>query len=40
MVTEFTHSQMLSWMNNLILALESEIDLESQKFKNTGYEWK
>ncbi len=40
MVTGFTHSQKLSWMNNLILALESEIDLESQKFKNTGYEWK
>ncbi len=40
MVTGFTNSQKLSWMNNLILALESEIDLESQKFKNTGYEWK
>jgi hypothetical protein len=40
MVTGFTNSQKLSWMNNLILALESETDLESQKFKNTGYEWK
>jgi hypothetical protein len=27
-------------MNNLIMALESETDLESQKFKTTGYEWK
>jgi hypothetical protein len=40
MVTGFTNSQKLSWMNNLILALESETDLESQKFKATGYEWK
>jgi hypothetical protein len=40
MVTGFTNSQKLSWMNNLILALESETDLESQKFKNTEYEWK
>jgi hypothetical protein len=40
MVTGFTNSQKLAWMNNLILALESETDLESQKFKITGYEWK
>ncbi len=40
MVTGFTNSQKLSWMNNLILALESETDLKSQKFKVTGYEWK
>ena len=40
MVTGFTNSQKLTWMNNLILALESETDFESQKFKNTGYEWK
>ena len=39
MVTGFTNSQKLSWMNNLILALESETDFKSQKFKNTGYEW-
>ncbi|MFL6432595.1 MAG: hypothetical protein ACJ71O_02525, partial [Nitrososphaeraceae archaeon] len=39
MVTGFTNSQKLSWMNNLILVLESETDLEYQKFKNTGYEW-
>jgi hypothetical protein len=39
MVTGFTNSQKLAWMNNLIMALESETDLESQKFKITGYEW-
>ena len=40
MVTGFSNSQKLSWMNSLIIALESETDLESQKFKATGYEWK
>jgi hypothetical protein len=40
MVTGFTNSQKLSWMNNLIIALDLETDLESQKFKTTGYEWK
>jgi hypothetical protein len=40
MVTGFTHSQKLSWMNNLIMALESEFDPESQQFKITAYEWK
>ena len=40
MVTGFSNSQKLSWMNTLIFALESETDLESQKFKTTGYEWK
>ncbi len=40
MVTGFTHSQKLSWMNNLIIVLESETDPNSQKFKTTGYEWK
>jgi hypothetical protein len=39
MLTGFTHSQKLSWMNNLIIALESETDPSSQKFKTTGYEW-
>ena len=40
MVTGFSNSQKLSWMNNLIMALESEIDPQSQKFKTTAYEWK
>jgi hypothetical protein len=40
MVTGFTNSQKLAWMNNLIIALDIETDLQSQKFKATGYEWK
>jgi hypothetical protein len=39
-VTGFTNSQKLSWMNNLIMALESEFDPASQKFMITAYEWK
>jgi len=39
-VTGFTNSQKLSWMNNLIMALESEFDSESKEFKITAYEWK
>jgi len=40
MVTGFTNSQKLSWMNNLIFALETEFDHNSQKMKSTAYEWK
>jgi hypothetical protein len=39
MVTGFANSQKLSWMNNLIMALESEFDPESKKFNITAYEW-
>jgi hypothetical protein len=39
-VTGFSNSQKLSWMNNLIIALESEFDPESKSFKITAYEWK
>jgi hypothetical protein len=39
-VTGFTNSQKLSWMNNLIMALELDGSVFSQKFKATGYEWK
>jgi hypothetical protein len=39
-VTGFTNSQKLAWMNNLIMTLETEFDPTSQKFKITGYEWK
>jgi len=39
-VTGFTNSQKLSWMNNLIMALETEYDPESEEFKITAYEWK
>ena len=31
MMTGFTNSQKLSWMNNLIIALDLETDSESQK---------
>ena len=40
MMTGFTNSQKLSWMNNLVIALELETDPASQKFKATAYEWK
>ncbi|MDQ3840337.1 MAG: hypothetical protein M3297_13845, partial [Thermoproteota archaeon] len=39
-MTGFTSSQKLSWMNHLILALEISGSVFSQKFKATGYEWK
>jgi hypothetical protein len=39
-VTGFSNSQKLAWMNNLIMALESEFDPEPKKFKITAYEWK
>ena len=37
-VTGFTKSQKLSWINNLIIALESEGSVSSQKFQAVGYE--
>jgi hypothetical protein len=39
-MTGFTNSQKLSWMNNLIIVLEISGSVLSQKFKATGYEWK
>jgi hypothetical protein len=39
-MTGFTNSQKLSWMNNMILALEISGSVFSQEFKATGYEWK
>src|SRR5215218_3963353 len=33
-VTGFANSKKLAWMNNLIMALESEFDPESKKFDN------
>jgi hypothetical protein len=36
----FTNSQKLSWMNNLVLALEISGSVFSQKFNAIGYEWK
>ena len=40
MMTGFTNSQKLSWMNNIIIALDLETDPPSQMFKATAYEWK
>ena len=40
MVSGFTNSQKLSWMNSLIMALESEFDPQAQQFRVTAYEWK
>ncbi len=38
-ISLFTHSQKLSWINNIILADEVEIDLDSQQFTVAAYEW-
>jgi hypothetical protein len=35
----FTNSQKLSWMNSLLTAGESEFDPAAQQFRVTGYEW-
>jgi hypothetical protein len=40
MVSGFTNSQKLSWMNSLIMALESEFDPGAMKFRTTAYEWR
>ncbi|MEP6576015.1 MAG: hypothetical protein ABJB85_06280, partial [Nitrososphaerota archaeon] len=39
-VTGFTNSQKLSWMNSVIMALEIAGSVFSQEFKATAYEWK
>jgi hypothetical protein len=39
-MTGFTNSQKLSWMNNIILALEISGSVFSKKFRAIGYEWK
>ena len=35
----FTNSQKLSWMNRLLMILESEFDPAAQQFRTTAYEW-
>jgi hypothetical protein len=40
MVSGFTNSQKLSWINNLIMALESEFDPADLQFRTTAYEWR
>ena len=39
-MTGFTNSQKLSWMNSLITVIEIDGSVSSMKFKATGYEWK
>jgi hypothetical protein len=39
MVSGFTNSQKLSWMNRLLMILESEFDPAAQQFRATAYEW-
>ena len=39
-MTGFTNSQKLSWMNNLVIIIEIAGSVSSMKFKATGYEWK
>jgi hypothetical protein len=39
-MTGFTNSQKLSWMNSLIIALEVSGSVFSQTFKATAYGWK
>jgi hypothetical protein len=39
MVSGFTNSQKLSWMNRLIMILESEFDPTALQFRTTAYEW-
>ncbi|MDQ3718075.1 MAG: hypothetical protein M3311_02845 [Thermoproteota archaeon] len=39
-ISGFTSSQKLSWMNRLLLAGESEFDPTAQQFRVTAYEWK
>jgi len=40
LITGFTHSQKLSWLNKLIMAAEIEFNPQVQEFAGTGYEWK
>lgn len=39
-VTGFTKSQKLSWMNDLIIVIDSEANPAAQEFKGIAYQWK
>jgi len=39
-VTGFTNARQLSWLNDLIIVIDSEADLASQEFKGIAYQWK
>jgi hypothetical protein len=38
-VTGYTNAQKYSWMNSLVMVLESEFDPATQKLRTTGYSW-
>ena len=40
MVTGYSNSPKLSWMNNLIMVLDAEFNPATQEFTSTAYEWK
>jgi len=40
MLSGYTNSQKYSWLNNLVLVLESDFDPTTLQIKSTGYEWK
>lgn len=39
-VSGFTNSQKLSWMNKVLIVIDNEYDPAAQQFKGTAYEWK
>ncbi|HKU50314.1 MAG TPA: hypothetical protein VJP79_10210 [Nitrososphaera sp.] len=39
-VSGYSNSQKLSWMNNVVIAIDSQYDPAAQQFKGTAYEWK
>jgi hypothetical protein len=39
-VSGFTKSQKLSWMNDLIIVIDSEANPSSQEFKGVAYQWR
>ena len=38
-MSAFTNSQTLSWINHLLILLETEFNPETQQFKTIGYGW-
>lgn len=40
MISTFTNSQKLSWVNNLIIAAESEFHPAALQFETVAYEWR
>jgi hypothetical protein len=40
MVSGYSTSQKLSWLNQLLILIETELDPSSGQFRNVGYEWR